>query len=216
MSKISNGRIPYESNYIRTSKKSNNHISAYLPFFLIFILSGNFVLMAAEPNENTSRKEVEYFLKKYNEKHVTQLVVYYMSLNELTRTAVTESSLRDNYYEYKVIAVDPNLSEISKSLRGFKFERINRQSFDLRWGCVFYAGNEEILRLFFPSGPMVALNGVGYKSTPELMKAIMQFLPVEAYKEMNEYDKKWGLFKPIPPKQKEMPKEQKKSDEPHN
>ena len=210
-----NKNVPHKNNGMGIIRKSNRQIVIYLTVFLIAIHFGGFVSMAAEPNEDTSRKEVEYFLKKVNEKHITQLVVYYMHLDSATFGAVTESSLRDNYYEYKVIARYPNLVEVAKALREFKCEDIHPNISDFRWGGVFYSGNEEVLRLFFPSYPMVAVNGVGYKATPELVRALMQFLPVESYKQMNEYiEKAWGSFMPVSPKQKATPAEQKKSDKP--
>jgi hypothetical protein len=196
-------------------RKSNQHIIIYLTAFLIAIHFGGFVSMAAEPNEDTSRKEVEYFLKKANEKHITHFEVYYMHLGIATFGAVTESSLRDNYYKYKVIVRDPNLVEVAESLREFKYEDIYPDLSDFRLGYVFYDNDKEVLRLFFPSYPMVAVNGVGYKASPELIRALMQFLPVESYKQMNEYiEKAWGSFMPVSPKQKATPNEQKKSDKP--
>ena len=65
---------------------------------------------------------------------------------------------------------------------------------DFRWGCVFYINNKEILNLFFPNAPFIAINGNAYKATPELIRSLMQFLPNEAYKEMDAFIKKyWHL-----------------------
>ena len=172
--------------------------------------------MAAEPNEDTSRKQVEYFLKKANEKHITQLEVYYMDLGRATRIAVTESSLRSRYDD-KFTIVDPNLVEVAEALREFKYEDIYPGISDFRVGYVFYDNNEEVLRLFFPSYPMVAVNGVGYEANLKLIRALMQFMPVEAYKEkMNEFfiEEQERQSPSVSPKQKATPNEQKKSDKP--
>ena len=186
--------------------------SAVLTVALVFGGNVGSICMAAEPNEDTSRKVIESFLKKSAENKITRLEVYYMELGSSTRIAVTESSLRSRY-EYKVTAVDPNLVEVAEALREFKYEDIYPDISNFRWGCVFYDNDEEVLRLFFPSFPMVAVNGVGYKASPELVRALMQFLPVKAYKEMNEFiEKYWGPFPSVSPKQKATPAEQKKSD----
>jgi hypothetical protein len=148
--------------------------------------------MAAEPNEDYTQKTVGTFLGKLSENKITRVEFYYMSLNKLTRFTIKENFLRDNHYDYKVIAANPNLAELGKSLKEFQYEKINGQSIDFRWGCVFYTEKEEVLSLFFPNAPVVAVNGVGYKATPELMKSLMQFLPVKAYKEMNAFiEKHW-------------------------
>jgi hypothetical protein len=214
-----NENIP---NCVGIIRKSNRRIIVYLAVFLTNVVFGGFTLMAAEPNENTAQRVVGSFLKQLAENRITRIEVYYMSLSRLTSIAITEDFLRDHHYEYKVIAIDPNLAEVAKSLREFKFENIDLQISDFRWGCVFYAENEEILRLFFPGAPMVAVNGAGYKATPELIRSLTQFLPVKAYKDMNEtieemneaIEKQLGLFRPVSPKQQATPHEQKKSDKP--
>ena len=145
-----------------------------------------------------------------------------MSWSTLTRIAITEDFLRHNHYDYKVIAVDPNLVEVAKSLREFKFEKCDWDVSDFRLGCVFYAENEEILRLFFPITSVVAVNGTGYKTTPELIQSLTQFLPVKAYKDMKEdieemnrlIEKQSRLLRPVSPKEQTTPNEQKKSDKP--
>lgn len=180
--------------------------------FLSVFVFGEVILMAAEPNENITQRSVESFLKQLAERKITRVEVYYMNLNTLTRFSITEDFLRDSHYDYKVIAMNPRLSEVEKTLREFKFERIDWPSFDFRWGCVFYVENEEIFRLFFPNAPVVAVDGIGYKATPELIKSLMQFLPVEAYKEMDDaIARYWGV---IFSKQQDTPHEQKESDKP--
>jgi hypothetical protein len=125
-----------KNNCLGIIRKPNQRIIVYLIAFLITIHFEGFVLMAAEPNEDTSRKEVEYFLKKANEKHITQLEVYYMELGTSTRIGLTENNIRIDY-EYKVIARDPNLAEVTKALREFKYEDIHFEMSDFRWGYVF-------------------------------------------------------------------------------
>jgi hypothetical protein len=210
-----NENIPYENGCVEIFRKSSRRIIVYLTVFLTTIVFGGFVSMAAEPNENTTQRVVESFLKQLAESKITRVEVYYMSLNTLTRISITEDFLRDNHYDYKVVANNPNLSEVEKSLREFKFERIDRRVSDFRWGYVFYAENKEILRLFFPNAPVVAVNGVGYKATPELIRSLMQFLPVEAYKEVNDaIVRHWGIFWPVSLEQQTTPHEQKKSNKP--
>ncbi len=58
-----NKNIPYKNNCMGISRKPNQRIIIYLTVFLIATHFGGFVSMAAEPNKDTSRKEVEYFLK---------------------------------------------------------------------------------------------------------------------------------------------------------
>jgi hypothetical protein len=210
----SNKTISYDKSRMVIPRKPNRFVVVYLIIFLITILEGS-VTMAAEPNEDTSRKVIEPFLKKSAENKITRLEVYYMELDISTRIDVTESSLRDNYYEYKVIARDPNLVEVAKALREFKYEDIYPDISNFRLGYVFYDNNEEVLRLFFPHFTMVAVNGVGYKATPELVRALTQFLPVKAYKEMNEFiEEQERQFPSAYSKQKAIPNEQKKSDKP--
>jgi hypothetical protein len=209
-----NKNVPYKNNYMGIIRKSNQHIIIYLTAFLIAIHFGGFVSMAAEPNENTSRRQVEYFLKKANEKHITQLEVYYMELGIESPIALLENAIRSGY-EYKVIVRDPNLAEVTRALREFKYEDIHFDISDFRWGCVFYDNNEEVLRLFFQGFSTVVVNGVGYTATPELVRALMQFLPVKAYKEMNEFiEEQKRRFPSVSPKQKATPNEQKKSGKP--
>ena len=142
--------------------------------------------MANEQSMNAAQKAVNDFLKLSAENKITQLEVYYLGWNTLTRIRVTEEFLRDNHYDYKVIAIKPDLSAFRAALQEFKFDGIEDHSFDFRWGCVVYAENKEILRLFFPNAPLVAINGTGYLASPELIRSLMQFLPIEAYKEMEE------------------------------
>lgn len=207
----------YGNGCMEIQRKSNRRIIVYLTIFLITIVFGSFVSMAAKPNENIAQKAVESFLKQLAEHRITRIEVYYRTFYLLTEgPAATENVLRDYCYGYKVIAMDPNLAEVAKSLREFKFEKSDWGTPDFRWGCVFYADNEnkEALRLFFPPAPVVAVNGIEYKATPELIRSLMQFLPVEAYKEMNEFIENWWKQWPDFQKQLEAPHEQKKSDKP--
>jgi hypothetical protein len=183
--------------------------------FLTIVVLGGFTVMASEPNGNIAHRAVESFLKQLAKKRITRTEIYYMNFYLLTEIAITEDLLRDNFYDYKVIAKNPNLAEVAKALREFKFEKSDLGVSDFRWGCVFYAENEEVLRLFFPAAPVVVVNGVEYKATPELIRSLMQFLPVKAYKEMNEFIENEGRsFWPDFQKQQARPQEQKKSDKP--
>lgn len=189
-----NKYLSYEKSRMIIPKKSNRYVVVCLIMFLITIVFEGSVSIASEPNDNAAQRAVESFLRQLAEDKITRIEVYYMNLNALTRFSISEDFLRDNHYDYKVIAIDPNLSEIGNSVKEFKFERIDWQSFDFRWGCVFYTEDKEALRLFFPNAPVVSVNGVGYKATQELIISLMQFLPVEAYKEMNEAIKKHWVF----------------------
>ncbi len=173
-------------------RKLKRYIVLFLTALSLTIALGGSALLATEPNDNTTQRAIECLLEQSGERKITRIELYYMGLNVLTDIAITENSLRDNYWEFKVIIRNTNLSDVKKSLREFKFEKTELQSFDLRWGCVFYAENEEILRLFFTNTPVVVINGIGHKATPALIRSLMQFLPVEAYKEMNEFiEKHW-------------------------
>lgn len=201
----------YDENGAEMFRKMKHRIVVYLAPLLIAVVMGSFVSMAAQPDENTTQRAVESFLKKLDDHKITRIEVYYMSWNELTRISITEDFLRDNHYDYKVIAMKPDISEAGKALRELKFEKIDWKSFDFRWGCVFYSDNEEVLRLFFPTAPMVAVNGAGYKATPGLIKSLTHFLPVEAYKEMNDFiQKNWEPSWQIDSKQQMTPQDAKK------
>jgi hypothetical protein len=133
-----------------------------------------------------------------------------MALDIATCTAITESSLR-NCYEYKVIVRDPNIVEVADALRKFKYEDIYPGISDFRLGYVFYDNGQEVLRLFFPGYPMVSVNGVGYKASPQLIEALMQFLPVKAYNQMNEFlEMQEKLFPSSAQRQQATPDQKKK------
>jgi hypothetical protein len=207
--------ISYDKNknYTGILKRSKRYVAACLAAFLLAVFLGGSVLMAAEPNENTTQRAVDSFLTQSAKGEITRIELYYLSWNALTRYSITEKLLRDDHYDCKVIVKYPKLSELEKSMREIKFENIDGPINDYRWGCVFYAKNEEVLRLFSPNGPMVAINGVGYKATPELIRSLMQFLPVEAYKEMNEFIvKNWAPSWQILSKQQTTLNEKKESD----
>jgi len=198
----------YDKNSAEIIRKSHRHVFVCLTPLLIAAVMGSFVSMAAQPDENTTQRTVESFLKKLDDNKITRIEVYYMSWNTFTRISITEDFLRDNHYDYKVIAMNRGISEAGKALREFKFEKSDWKSFDFRWGCVFYSDNEEVLRLFFPTAPMVAVNGAGYKATPELIKSLTQYLPVVAYKEMNDFiQKNWEPSWHIDSKQQMTPQD---------
>lgn len=197
-------------------KRANYYILSCAIVFLITIICGVFLLMAAEPDVNTAQKAVESFLKQSAKGEINRVEVYYMGWNILTGIAITEDFLRDNHYDYKVIAVRPNLSDVEKSLRKFKFKTVGLWSFDIRLGYVFYTSDQEVLRLFFAnSAPVVTVNGVPFKVTPELIMSLLPFLPFEAYQEISEgMLVHWAFSWPVSSQQESSSADQKELNEP--
>ena len=157
--------------------------------FLSIISFRGILLSAGERSENGTQKAVESFLQQLANDKITRAEVYYYSWNAFTRAAITEDRLRTQSWHYKIIVAATRFSPpsaIDKSLREFNYKIVETSPHDFRLGCVFYAGEQEILRLFFPRAPIVAINGKPFKATPQLLIAIMQFLPFETYQEVQE------------------------------
>lgn len=145
------------------------------------------VLWAAECEKSSKNKIVGSFL----EKDITKLEVYYFSWRALTRTAVTEDNLVNDFWDIKVIIKDPNISSINNILREMKFEKPGFCLSDFRLGFIFYSNNEEVLRVFFAQSPsVVAINKQYYKASIKFLQPFLVFLPCQEREDVLSYLKK--------------------------
>jgi hypothetical protein len=140
--------------------------------------------MAAEPNENIAHRAVESFLIKADRHEITRIELYYRDWISLALAALSEYHLQQGY-DCKVIIRHPDLSAVVKSLKDFKF-LLDKSPSDFKLGCVFYEGEQEVLRIFFANNAQtIAINGTQFKMPPQLITVIMQFLPFYAYQEVS-------------------------------
>jgi hypothetical protein len=157
----------------------------------ILFLGGVF-LISAKAKESSSRAIPESFLEQIVKGEVTRIEVYYLGWHILTRAAITESALRDNQWDYKVIIKKPPLDDVEKLLRKLKLQHAEKMSLDFRLGYVFYSEEKELLSLFFANNmPVVTINGTSFKGSEELLSSLLPLLPHKAYKEEYETLIQW-------------------------
>ena len=144
----------------------------------------------------SAQQVVQDFLDKLSKWKITKIEVYYVHWSTVTSIAVSEHALLNNHCDYKVRVRDcppPRLSnrssKIDKALREFRFERAEAKYLDYRIGFLFYAGDEEVMRLFFAKNvPAVKINGEQFSTSVQLMESLTPLLPHDAYQGM-----RWGM-----------------------
>jgi len=162
-----------------------------------------FVLFVSLTQSKSSGKEpctmpeqhqvVSNFFRLYEEGSITRLELYYIHWDALTRFTITEEYIRNTHYDFRVIAMQPHLDSMIETMQGMRLEEPPEGSGkppDIRLGCVVYAGDKEVLSFFWGRNwPFFLMNGSLYKTHLELLKAVIPFLPQQAYEKVAEDSK---------------------------
>jgi hypothetical protein len=159
-----------------------------------------FVLLVSLPEAKSSGKEpctmpgqnqiLNNFFRLYEEGSITRLELYYIHWDSLTRFTITEDYIRNTHCDFKVIAMQPHLESMIETMQGMRLQGLPEDSGkppDIRLGCVIYAGEKEVLSLFWGRNwPFFIMNGSLYETDRELLKAVIPFLPHRAYEKVAE------------------------------
>jgi len=167
--------------------RSRHKVRLGLCCILLAFLLGEVLVMLANQREtnNAPHDAVAAFLDASVAGKVTRMEVYYLGWDKLTTIKVTEASLVSSHYDYRLILNDPDLSRLSEAWKQFEFQRIDWKAADFRLGCIFYKGDTPVLRVFFAHNvPLVAINGVPFKVTADIIEVMLPFLPIQAHDEI--------------------------------
>ena len=137
-----------------------------------------------------AEKAVAAFLKQVAERKVTAIKVYYCSWGAMPNSPIyEESELTERYRDYEIVvrrmAAWDTLDHIADALRRYKLSRMSPHTLDFRIGCIFYAGEKEVMRLFVSkNSPAISINATTFDATPGVVHSLLPLLPMAAYEDM--------------------------------
>ena len=179
---------------IRSKMKLTILMAISLACFLLIAWQG-FASQKTLDKTQKAKLSVDTFIDALKEGKVSKAEVYYYDWSAKPVHAIAESDL-PKYCIYRITvrvnAPSENvlLQRVNMSLKKNKLLETQPKSVDFRLGCVFFSKDKELLRLFISKEePSVAISGELFSADPDLVAAIMQFLPLDAYEEMS-----WGLL----------------------
>ena len=174
----------------------SRHINLICPksilfILIVFIYIGVTNSMSEENNYSKGSMSIDNFLELAEKGEIEKIETYYYNWHSLVRAAITEKYLMETFCNYRVTSNDPDVSALIEALKKFKFEKANNKSFDLRIGFVFYGDKHDVLRIFIAKNSnSIVVNGNPYKMSPDILKSLVQYLPVQAYFDIYEDMKK--------------------------
>lgn len=151
-------------------------------FFVGF--AGNSIA-ATKPEISPAKQAIDSFLKVSREFVISKVNVCYLNWKLNGKINIIEDALIMKYHTYTANIEDPNLAGFKRVLQKLNPQEIDACSLDFRLGFIFYLEDKEVLRLFFASNvPVVNINGITCKATPEMISSLMLFLPSYVHEEM--------------------------------
>ena len=80
-----------------------------------------------------------------------------------------------------------HFSTIKKALEGLPLYKMQIESPDYRLGFVAHDRSGRVITLsFIYNVPVVSINGKQYKTSPELVSSVIDFLPHKSYQDINK------------------------------
>ena len=157
----------------------------------IFLLS---TCYAPTPNKSadSTKKDLQNLLELIKERRISKVKVCYSSWQ--AKTWGSNRREEDFLKQQHDITVDVDPVYLAVNLEGklrslirvFRYERVQSSDVDFRLGCIFYKGDDEVVRFVFSShAPVVSINGTLFAATPDLLITFAELLPHAAYEEVN-------------------------------
>ncbi|HUS72682.1 MAG TPA: hypothetical protein VMY06_06400 [Sedimentisphaerales bacterium] len=136
---------------------------------------------------------IESFLEKYAKATVTRVEVFYEPWTMHSPVILTEEHLFGGYSQPMVRIVGrvpyPHFTDMKEPLEKCSYRRIENGPVDLRLGFIFRSVEDEVFRLSLgkiDATPILVVNDELFEATPEVVRAMMRFLPVNAYEKMEK------------------------------
>jgi hypothetical protein len=148
---------------------------------------------------------VESFLEKYANATVTHVEVFYEPWTVHSSVLLTEELMFGDFGQPMVRIVGrvpyPHFTDMKKPLENCPYKKVASGPVDFRLGFIFRSVDNEVFRLSLGkrhATPILSINGELFEATPEVVSAMMRFLPVNVYDEMHEALIKSGFLRVYP------------------
>ncbi|MHC4298599.1 MAG: hypothetical protein ACYS7Y_14975 [Planctomycetota bacterium] len=144
----------------------------------------------AEEGHGTAPDEhIRAFVKLADEMKITKVEMYYLPWGALTYAPISQESqlTRSPLYQTTIRALEvvPIADDLARKLSTARHKKIRPSKADYRIGCIFYAKNRQVLRVFISENtPAVYINGIPCRVDPAVVDALLPMLPVQAYRNM--------------------------------
>jgi len=141
-------------------------------------------------NETDNVMTVKEFIKQIESGKIKMVEVYYYSWTALPYFPISEVALRNKAFDAKStmkFTSGRHFSTIKKALEGLPLYKMQIESPDYRLGFVAHDRSGRVITLsFIYNVPVVSINGKQYKTSPELVSSVIDFLPHKSYQDINK------------------------------
>jgi hypothetical protein len=147
---------------------------------------------------------VQSFLEKYANATVTHVEVFYEPWTAHSSVLLTEELMFGGLQPTVRIVGRvpyPHFTDMRKPLEKCPYKKVGNGPVDFRLGFIFRSADNEFFRLSLgrrDATLILSVNGELFEATPEVVSAMMLFLPVNAYEEMHEALVKRGFLRANP------------------
>ncbi len=151
----------------------------------------SFKTNSKEVDDTAPDESIRAFVKLASEMKITKAEMYYCPWGAMSNIPISEESQLTKpsiMYQTTIngLSVFGLVHDVASTLSTFKYKRIQPSKVDFRIGCIFYAKNRQVIRVFISKEePAVFINGTPFQVTPALVDALLPMLPVQAYREMH-------------------------------
>jgi hypothetical protein len=146
---------------------------------------------------NSEFVSLEEFLGFAESRKAFRMKIYYMSFYADAAQPYTEEMLLSGSScsgPNLTVCVGPftsfsYTSHLVKTFSNFTMQKTDKMVFDIRYCCVVYVEPDRCIRFSIArsSFDAICINGQSYSASPEIIEALLKFLPVINYEDANKF-----------------------------